>query len=161
MEAKGIILAGGKGTRLFPMTRAVCKQVLPVYDKPMIYYPLSTLMLTGIRDILIVSSPQALPTFRELLGDGKQWGLKLSYEVQPEPGGIAQAVLIGERFIDGHPLALILGDNILYGNDLPEILRRVAKKSDVNTIFGYKVRNPEEFGVVTFDKAGKAIDIEE
>ena len=154
-------MAGGKGTRLYPLTAAVCKQLLPVYDKPMIYYPLSTLMLAGIRDIMIISSPQALSALRNLLGDGGRFGLLLTYAEQPEPDGIAQAFLIAEEFIDGDPVALILGDNIFYGNDLVETLRRVATDSKTNVIFGYYVNNPKDFGVVTLDESGKPVRLEE
>ena len=154
-------MAGGRGTRLYPMTLPVCKQLLPVYDKPMIYYPLSTLMLAGIRDIMLISSPEALPTLTNVLGDGTKWGLRLSYAEQAEPGGIAQAFLIAEEFIDGDPVALILGDNIFYGNDLTETLRRVAVDSKTNVIFGYYVKNPGQFGIVTLDGSGKPLKLEE
>ena len=161
---KGIILAGGAGTRLYPLTLVTSKQLLPVYDKPMIFYPLSTLMLAGVRDILIISTPQDLPNFQRLLGDGGKYGLHLSYEVQPSPDGLAQAFLIGERFIDGDACAMILGDNIFYGNGFGRILRLAAVNAEENgraTIFGYYVPDPERFGVVAFDDQGKAISIEE
>jgi glucose-1-phosphate thymidylyltransferase len=160
-QRKGIVLAGGSGTRLYPTTRAVSKQLLPVYDKPMIYYPLSTLMLAGIREILIISSPRDLPNFEKLLGDGKQWGLDLSYASQPQPEGIAQALIIAEQFLDGHPSALILGDNLFYGQDLQEVVRSASDRNDVATILAYRVSNPEAYGVVQFDEAGVATDIVE
>ena len=160
-QYKGIVLAGGSGTRLYPVTQAMGKSLLPVYNKPMVYYPLSTLMLAGIREILIISTPHDVPKFQDLLQDGSQFGIRLQYLVQPRPEGIAQALLLGEKFLSGAPCALVLGDNIFYGHDLAKYLRECAGKTEGATVFAYPVHDPERYGVVEFDASGKALSIEE
>ncbi len=161
MIRKGIILAGGSGTRLYPLTKVISKQLMPIYDKPMIYYPLSTLMLAGIKDILVITTPRDSESFQTLLGDGSQWGIKISYKVQPSPDGLAQAFIIGEEFINGKGCALILGDNIFYGHDLSKLVKNATQKDDGATVFAYYVKDPERYGIVEFDKNRKAISLEE
>lgn len=161
MIKKGIILAGGSGTRLYPLTKVISKQLMPIYDKPMIYYPLSTLMLAGIKDILVITTPRDSESFQTLLGDGSQWGINISYKVQPSPDGLAQAFIIGEEFINGEGCALILGDNIFYGHDLSKLVRIATQKDDGATIFAYYVKDPKRYGIVEFDKNRKAISLEE
>lgn len=161
MITKGIILAGGSGTRLYPLTKVISKQLMPIYDKPMIYYPLSTLMLAGIKDILVITTPRDSESFQTLLGDGSQWGINISYKVQPSPDGLAQAFIIGEEFINGEGCALILGDNIFYGHDLSKLVKNATQKDDGATVFAYYVKDPERYGIVEFDKNRKAISLEE
>ena len=160
-KRKGIILAGGSGTRLYPLTHSISKQLLPIYDKPMIYYPLTTLMLAGINDILIINTPHEQALFEKLLGDGNQWGINISYAVQPDPGGLAQAYLIGEKFVDNNPSCLILGDNIYHGSGMQELLAKADARETGATVFGYRVHDPERYGVAEFDSSGKVIDLEE
>ena len=161
MARRGIILAGGAGTRLYPATRALSKQLLPIYDKPMIYYPLSTLMLAGVRDVLVISTPRDTPAFERLLGDGREWGMNLQYAVQPNPGGLAQAFVIGRDFVGTEPSVLVLGDNVFYGNELPQLLNAAEARTSGATVFAYHVKDPERYGVVDFDADGRAKSIEE